>query len=61
MLTSYVAWPDELTSLRISEEMVNTGESDGLMDRASEDKNSVIYVELSAQHPAYSKGLRSMS
>lgn len=48
MLTSCVAWPDELTSLRISEEMVNTGESDGLMDRASEDKNSVICVELSA-------------
>lgn len=61
MLTSCVAWPDELTSLRISEEMVNTGESDGLMDRASEDKNSVICVELSAQYLAYSKGLRSMS
>lgn len=48
--------PDELTSLRISEEMVNTGESDGVMGRASEAK-ALIYVKLSAQYLAYNKGL----
>lgn len=29
--------------------MVNMGESDGAMDRASKDKTSMIYVKVSAQ------------
>lgn len=36
--------------------MVNTGESDGAMRRASEAK-ALIYVKLSAQYLAYNKGL----